>query len=158
MRTILVEPNPKLRTPAKAVAEISDTVKKLSNEMVQIMRQAPGVGLAAVQIGEGRRVIVMEVEKKVYQWANPEVKKASAKLVESEEGCLSVPGFVGPVLRPDKIEYQAIDIETGKKVKGKATGLLARVIQHEIDHLDGILYIDRVSDKSLLKKSESSKI
>jgi len=158
MRTILTEPNPKLRTPAKPVAEISDAIKKLAEEMVQIMRQAPGVGLAANQIGEARRVVVMEVEKKLYQWANPEIKKASAKLVEFEEGCLSYPGYVGPVLRPEKIEYQALNIETGKKIKGKAQGLLARVIQHEIDHLDGILYIDRVADKSLLKKSESSKI
>jgi peptide deformylase len=158
MKQILINPNPKLRTPAKKIAEISSAVIKLATEMTEIMRKAPGIGLAATQIGEDRRVIVMEIEKKLYKWANPQIKKRSAKLVLWEEGCLSVPGLVGPVLRPEKIEYEAIDIETGKKIKGKASGLLARVIQHEIDHLDGILYIDRVADKSLLKKSNESKI
>lgn len=158
MKTILTIPNPKLRIRAKPVPEISQTVKKLALEMVEIMRQASGIGLAANQIGENRRVIVMEIEKKLYKLANPEIKKASGKLVAYDEGCLSVPGFVGPVLRPEKIEYVAVDIETGKKIKGKVSGLLARVIQHEIDHLDGILYIDKITDKSLLKKSEQAKI
>jgi len=150
---ILTLPNPILRTKANE-AQISDALKILAKEMLAEIK-GKGVGLAAPQIGKSIRMFVMDVEKKQYALLNPQVLSIGGSMVEFEEGCLSYPGFVGPVVRPDKISIEAIDIETGKKTKIKASGLLARVIQHEIDHLDGILFIDRVSNPKLLKRSDS---
>ena len=113
-----------------------------------------GVGLAAPQIGKSIRLFVLDVEKKQYALLNPQVLSIGGDMMEYEEGCLSYPGVVGPVVRPEKISISAIDVNNGKKTKIKASGLLARVIQHELDHLDGILFIDRVADPKLLKKQE----
>jgi peptide deformylase len=110
--------------------------------MRRIMREANGVGLAAPQIGVPLRVFVAEVNKKFYAFVNPEIVKTSSEEEYFEEGCLSLPGVYGEVRRPSKIVMTALN-ERGERVKVKAWGLLARVFQHEIDHLNGMLFVDK---------------
>lgn len=139
-----------LRSKAALVGKINADIRELVKKMRKIMREAEGIGLAAPQIGVPLAVFVAEVDKKSYAFVNPEILKVSEEKDELEEGCLSLPGLYGPVERPAKITVVATDL-TGKKVKIKAWGLLARVFQHEIDHLNGILFVDKA------KKVASSK-
>ncbi len=148
VRTILTYPDPFLSTKAARVARMDDDVRKLIDDMFETMYSASGVGLAAPQIGEGRRVIVIDVspvEKEVPPMAlvNPEIV-AHKGMVEASEGCLSVPGVEGVVARPEFVTVKGLN-ELGDAVRFEAGGLLARAIQHEIDHLDGVLFIDRLS-------------
>ena len=121
--------------------EIADLIKK----MREIMKKANGIGLSANQIGLDLNVFVAQAEGKFYSIFNPKITKFSEEILELEEGCLSVPEVFGSVKRPAKIMLEGFD-KNGKKIKIKAWGLLARIFQHETDHLSGKLFIDKASD------------
>jgi len=143
MLKILIYPNDFLRQKTEEVKDFKDPqLQKLILEMVKTMRAEKGIGLAAPQVGSNLRVCIAEVDNNLYILVNPKIKSYSRKKSIFEEGCLSFPGKFFSVERPVKVKIKAKD-PTGKKIKIRADGLLARVLQHEIDHLDGILVIDR---------------
>jgi len=141
-----------LRLKAKPVQVFDKTLQTLIDDMFETMRDAPGVGLAAPQIGESLRVVVVEytdderedARPKKYVLVNPEIVRESEETVTDLEGCLSVPGLAGEVERFEAVTVQAKN-RFGKPIKLKASGWLARIFQHEIDHLNGVLYIDRAT-------------
>ncbi len=146
-----------LRTPASEVVEVDDDLRRLIDDMFETMYEAEGVGLAGPQVGVSRRVIVVDVhddEAKPFALINPRVVEASAATEKGEEGCLSIPGLSAVVERPERVAVEGLDRD-GNPVRVEGDGLLGRCLQHEIDHLDGILFIDRVSPlkrKMLLQK------
>lgn len=146
-----------LRTPASEIVEVDDDLRRLIDDMFETMYEAEGVGLAGPQVGVSRRVIVVDVhddEAKPFALINPRVVEASAATEKGEEGCLSIPGLSAVVERPERVAVEGLDRD-GNPVRVEGDGLLARCLQHEIDHLDGILFIDRVSPlkrKMLLQK------
>lgn len=150
---IITIPNPILRRKAQKVTEFGKEFKTLVDNMIETMRDAPGVGLAAPQIAESLRLIVVEygddedeeAPKKLYVVANPEIVERSEEKVVGIEGCLSVPELVGEVARHERVVIRGQN-KHGQPVKIKAEGWLARIFQHEIDHLDGIVYTD-LTDK-----------
>jgi peptide deformylase len=147
LRPILIYPDPFLLKKAAPVSRVDDRIRELVRDLFETMRAASGVGLAATQIGVGKRVIVVDishVEEELAPLAlvNPEIVESKG-LEEGTEGCLSIPGVEGVVPRAEFILVKAQD-EQGRPVQIPAHGLLARVLQHEIDHLDGILFIDRI--------------
>jgi peptide deformylase len=147
-RNILVYPDPFLARKAAAVTEVDDRVRTLVRDMFETMYAAEGIGLAAPQVGVGKRVIVLDVspvDENVPPVAivNPEIIERKGS-VAGEEGCLSVPGIQGEVCRAETVVVRGLDPE-GKPVHLSAGGILSRALQHEIDHLDGILFIDRIS-------------
>lgn len=145
IRKILTMDKPVLRAKAKKVSRFDAYIEKLVNDMWETLRAAPGVGLAAPQIGESIRVLVAEYEDERVALINPEIIKRSEEEVLGTEGCLSIPGYVGEdVPRAKSITVKARD-PRGKEVRLKAEDWFARILQHEIDHLDGILYIDHIS-------------
>lgn len=150
LRPILTSDRPVLRQRARPVQRIDANIRKLFNDMIDTMRDAPGVGLAAPQIGVSLRVIVVEFEEQLYTVANPEIVWASAETEVADEGCLSIPGLVGKVERPARVRVRAKDAK-GKAMGLVAEGWLARIFQHEIDHLDGILYPDRMAPGERLR-------
>jgi peptide deformylase len=154
IRPILVVGNPVLRQKAKRVSQVQDKpVQRLIDDMIETMRAAPGVGLAAPQVGVPLRLAVIEVDDKVTVLINPEIVKMAGEH-ELDEGCLSVPGFWGQVMRAEKVSVKALD-RSGKEQRIRdAEGLFAQALQHEIDHLDGTLYIDRVESSERLQRSE----
>lgn len=134
-----------LRKPAEAVLDINDPkIAELIKRMKEILIKRQGAGLAANQIGENKRIFIAQLEGKIYVFINPEIIKASSKSVSLEEGCLSVPGIVGLVDRSQKITVNGFN-ELGRPIKIKAKDILARICQHEIDHLFGILFIDKAT-------------
>jgi len=136
--------NPVLREKAKKVNEISAEIKRLILDMKEIVESGPNdIGLAAPQVNKSLCIIVVQPDKneKAMALINPEIKKFSTKKEIMPEGCLSLPNIIVPVERPFKITARAVDTE-GRKIKIRAEGLLARVIQHEVDHLNGILIVD----------------
>src|SRR5919199_1920603 len=135
-----------LRGKAKRVGRIDGYVRRLIDDMFETMRAAPGVGLAAPQVGVPLRVIVVEYENQQFSVVNPEIVKSSGEVTD-EEGCLSAPHWQGPVSRATSLVVKGRDRE-GKEVRIKAEGWLARIFQHEVDHLEGVLFLDRVSDKA----------
>lgn len=143
-------PDPVLRLKAKAIQQIDNSTHELIDNMLETMRAAPGVGLAAPQIGESVRLIVVEYadeekqdqKPKTYVLINPEIVSTSRDVVTDVEACLSVPGLAGEVERFESITLKAKN-RVGKPTKIHAKGWLARIFQHEIDHLNGVLYIDR---------------
>ena len=144
---ILEFPDPRLRTVAKPVAEVDETIKRLIADMFDTMKDAQGIGLAATQIDVHLRVIVMnlgedDIGPRVF--INPEIEPPDESVDPYEEGCLSVPGFYEKVDRPAHVVIRALDGE-GKAFKEEARGLLAVCIQHEIDHLEGKLFVDYLS-------------
>jgi len=144
---ILEFPDPRLRTVAKPVAEVDETIKRLIADMFDTMKDAQGIGLAATQIDVHLRVIVMnlgedDIGPRVF--INPEIEPLDESVGPYEEGCLSVPGFYEKVDRPAHVVIRALDGE-GKAFKEEARGLLAVCIQHEIDHLEGKLFVDYLS-------------
>jgi len=159
---IITEPNTILRNKSKEVDKISTDVKILIDNMIDTLRTKPGVGIAAPQLGINLRIVVIEsrgIEKQndeivdilpLLVLINPTILKYSKERIEMEEGCFSIPNCFGPVDRPKKIKIEALDIK-GKKIYINASGLLSRVIQHETDHLDGILFTDYIKDKSKIK-------
>ena len=141
-----------LHQKAKRVPRVDDSIRKLIDDMVDTMIAAPGVGLAAPQIGVGLRVAVIKTDTNLYTLVNPEMVKAEGEQI-GLEGCLSIPGYVGEVKRYMKVVARALN-RHGKSVKIKGDALLARAIQHEIDHLDGILFTDRLTNIDTLRKVE----
>lgn len=135
--------DPVLRKPAAEVDAVDDGVRKLMRDLVDTMRAAPGVGLAAPQIGISRRVITWQFESEEGALANPVILEREGS-VESEEACLSLPGLAFPVVRAEWVRFEGLD-EAGATVAGEAHGYLARILQHEVDHVDGVLFIDRLA-------------
>ncbi|MFA4844134.1 MAG: peptide deformylase [Candidatus Margulisiibacteriota bacterium] len=148
-RKILKFPNPKLRLKAKPVKKLTPAIVKLIDEMTLIMHLAPGVGLAAPQVGKSLRVIVVDVGPGPIALVNPELLKKSGHQIFTE-GCLSLPGVEAPVERAAEVEVRGLDRD-GQEIVVTAEGLLATVFQHEIDHLDGFVFIDRVKNPATIK-------
>lgn len=150
LRKIVTLPDDVLRRKARKVTDFGADLQELIDDMVETMREAPGVGLAAPQVAVPLRVIVVEfgdeedeeAPAKLYTLVNPEIIRASNEYVVGAEGCLSIPGFVGDVERSEAITVKGLN-RRGKPTRIKAGGWLARIFQHEIDHLDGVLFIDR---------------
>jgi peptide deformylase len=149
---ILTRDNPRLRIKASRVPKVDDGVRKLMDDMVETMVGANGVGLAATQVGVSLRVVVLKVDNQLHQLANPELIRASGEQV-GYEGCLSVPGYIGEVLRAQRVVVKALN-RHGKEVRIKGEDLLARALQHEIDHLDGVLFVDKLTSLDTLKEVE----
>src|SRR5512146_1303548 len=154
LRKIVTLPDAVLRRKARAVTKVDKDLHTLIDDMVETMRQAPGVGLAAPQIGLSERIIVIEyfeheedeekedAPKKVWAVLNPEIVKASEEKLMGVEGCLSIPNLVGEVERHAAVQVKGMN-RHGKPMKIKAEGWLARIFQHEIDHLNGVVFPDR---------------
>jgi len=158
IRTILHFPDPRLRTVAKPVAEVDDTIKALVEDMTETMYDAPGIGLAATQINVHQRVLIIDISPEkndLHVFINPEILEKRGE-EEMEEGCLSVPGIYETVRRADWVRVRAVD-ETGNEFELEINGLLAVCIQHEIDHLDGKVFVDylsRLKQQRIQKKLE----
>ncbi|MBI5033425.1 MAG: peptide deformylase [Chloroflexi bacterium] len=178
LREILTSEHPALRQKAKKVKRVDSSTQKLIDDMFESMRDAHGLGLAAPQIGVGLRVLVIEMPEddtddavealpedkrrvkystEKYALVNPEIIKTEGEQF-GEEGCLSIPGYVGLVRRAMKVTVKGLD-RRGKEVKVKGEGLLARALQHEIDHLDGVLFTDRLEKpEHLLRVTEEGHV
>ena len=144
---ILHFPDARLRNVAKPVAQVDDSVRKLIDDMLETMYEAPGIGLAAIQVNQPRRVIVVDISEERNQplaLVNPEILEKHGE-EQMEEGCLSVPGVYEPVQRAERVRVRALDRDGGA-IEMDADGLLAVCIQHEIDHLDGKLFVDYLSN------------
>ena len=149
VKTILTEPNKLLRQISKLVDKVGKEEQNLMDDMLETMYAAPGIGLAAIQIGIPKRIIVMDISKEEGKkepryFVNPVIKNKNSLKVTYEEGCLSVPDQFAEIDRPSKCEVEYLDYN-GKKQLLKADGLLATCIQHEMDHLEGVLFIDYLS-------------
>ncbi|UCF09505.1 MAG: peptide deformylase [Candidatus Bipolaricaulota bacterium] len=143
-----------LRQRAQPVGDVDDTVRAECARMVEAMIRAGGIGLAAPQLGIAKRIIVLDVEGEFHVVINPEMVELSGEDEESVEGCLSVPGVNAPIVRKTAVHLAGTDLE-GDAVEIRAEGFLARAIQHEMDHLNGVLFVDRLSTarrKSVLKE------
>ena len=154
IKTILTEPNKKLRQVSLPVEKVGKEEQNLMNDMLETMYDAKGIGLAAIQIDVPKRIIVLDIsknenEKKPMFFVNPLIINKDLNLTTYEEGCLSVPNQFAEIDRPSKCEVEYLDYDGNKKLL-KANGLLATCIQHEMDHLEGVLFIDYLSK---LKKS-----
>tara|TARA_B100001059_G_scaffold205004_1_gene214655 strand:+ start:32 stop:556 length:525 start_codon:yes stop_codon:yes gene_type:complete len=154
IRKILIEPDPFLRQKSIDVNEVNDEIRSLMDDMLETMYNAPGIGLAAIQIGVPKNVIVMDLsrgdeKKNPLYFVNPKIINNSVSNATYEEGCLSVPGQFAEISRPDKCKVKYLDYNGKEKILD-VEGLLATCIQHEMDHLKGILFIDYLSK---LKKS-----
>lgn len=144
---ILHFPDPRLRNKAKPVSEVNEQVRKLVDDMFETMYQAPGIGLAAIQVNAPLRVVTIDISEERNQpltMINPQILEREG-VEEMDEGCLSVPGIYEKVKRADRIRFRALDRD-GKAYERDADGLLAVCIQHEIDHLDGKLFVDYLSN------------
>ena len=161
IRKILTIPDPKLREKSSAVKKVDKDIKNLMDDMLSTMYDAPGIGLAAIQIGIPKRVIVMDLskepdKKKPMYFINPEIIWKSNVNSSYEEGCLSIPNQFAKIDRPDKCHIKYLDYN-GHEKEIKAEGLLSTCIQHEIDHLNGVLFIDYLSKlkKNIIMKKLS---
>jgi peptide deformylase len=149
LRHIITLPDPKLRLISKLLERVDDSVRKLLDDMVQTMHEAPGIGLAAIQVAEPLRMLVIDLAKKdeppqPLHFINPEIVWSADDQSVYEEGCLSIPEYYEEVERPASVRARFVDRD-GKQQEILAEGLLATVLQHEIDHLDGVLFIDHIS-------------
>ena len=169
-KNIVIEPDPILRKKSERLEKVDDEIKKLLDDMLETMYAAPGIGLAAVQIGILKRLIVIDISKEKEKknpifLVNPVIISRSSDTSVYEEGCLSLPGHFAEIERPAECKVEYIDYD-GKKKEIKAKGLLSTCIQHEVDHLNGVLFIDYLSKlkkdmivKKLIKhKKELNKI
>ena len=169
-RKILIEPDPILRKKCSPLEKVDDQTRKLMKDMLKTMYEAPGIGLAAIQIGILKRIVVIDISKDEEKKSplfliNPEITFRSKKTSVYEEGCLSLPGQFAEIERPAECHLKYLDFD-GKIKELKAEGLLSTCIQHEVDHLNGILFIDYLSKlkkdmiiKKLIKhKKEINKI
>jgi len=166
---IVTPPNQTLRKRAQKIRRITPDIEQLINDMIETMRVAPGVGLAAPQIDVGLRLIAIEyVEEsedpdapekppKLYIVINPEITRTSKERVIGNEACLSLPGYFGEVERYERVTIKGLN-RHGQDFKLKAKGWLARIFQHEIDHLEGILYIDRATEVWRVEEQEDEEI
>ena len=153
VRTIKGLDDPIVRQKAKKVGKVDAQIRVLIADLIASMRAAPGVGLAAPQVGVPLRVAVVEIEKKLFTLVNPEIVERSKETQTGPEGCLSIPGYWADVERSMKVRVRALD-KSGKRFTTTAEGFLARAFQHELDHLDGVLYIDRLPSLDLLRRVE----
>jgi len=159
LRTIVTLPEPVLRRKARPISKFDDNLQTLIDDMIDTMREAPGVGLAAPQVGISERLIVVEyaeppeggdadeikeVKPKLYVMINPEIVKSSEEKVMGVEGCLSIPGLVGEVERFEMVQLKGLN-RHGQPMKIKAKGWLARIFQHEVDHVNGVVFPDRAT-------------
>jgi len=149
IRQIITAPDTRLRQVSKPVAQVDDGLRALMDDMLETMYEAPGIGLAAIQIGEPLRVIVMDLagedeEPSPRYFVNPEILDPSEDTCVYEEGCLSVPEFYDEVERPAKCRVKYLDYKGNEQLL-EAEGLLATCVQHEMDHLEGVLFIDHLS-------------
>ena len=168
-RRIIIEPDPILRKKSENLEKVDDKLRRLMDDMLNTMYEAPGIGLAAVQIGILKRLIVIDISKNNQKKnplfiVNPKIIFKSKNTSTHEEGCLSLPGHFAEIERPSECHLEYLDYN-GKKKKLKAKGLLSTCIQHEVDHLDGILFIDYLSKlkkdmiiKKLIKQKKRSQI
>jgi len=153
IRQLRVLPDPVLRRKAKRVSTIDSSIQQLIDDMVETMRQARGVGLAAPQIGVSLRVAVLQMPgEEPVTIVNPQIVKRSGER-EVSEACLSVPGYAGEIKRSVSVTVKGWDRQ-GKAVRLKATDLMAQALEHELDHLDGVLYIDHIESQDKLYKVE----
>jgi peptide deformylase len=143
-----------LRQRSKKVRHVDAYIRQLIDDLLDTVHDAHGAGLSAPQIGVPLRVIVTIVEGQEHVVVNPEIVDRSGEDVEAEEGCLSIPGWWGPLKRKERVTVRGLS-RTGKPIKIKSEGWEARAFQHEVDHLDGVLFIDRMDDRSKLHKVES---
>ena len=163
-KQILIIPDPLLRKVSEPVNSVNTEIKNLMDDMLETMYAAPGIGLAAVQIGVLKRIIVIDLSKDSEKKnplfiVNPEITFKSKELISYEEGCLSIPNQFAEVKRPSTCKVNFLDYN-GKKKEINADGLLATCIQHEVDHLDGILFIDHLSKLKkdlIIKKTKKQK-
>ena len=149
IRPILIAPDPRLKAVSTPVETVDAEIRKLAEDMADSMYAADGIGLAAVQIGVAKRVIVMDLDQKDGEknwrvFINPKITWASEEMATFEEGCLSVPEIWDDVERPARVKAEYLDLD-GKKVEIEADGMLATCLQHEMDHLQGVLFIDHFS-------------
>ena len=166
VRKIVIEPDPILRRKSDYISNVDNQLRLLMDDMLDTMYKAPGIGLAAVQIGILKRVVVIDISKEKEKknplcMVNPEITFISKKTSIYEEGCLSLPGHFAEIERPAECHLNYLDYD-GKKKEIKASGLLATCIQHEIDHLNGVLFVDYLSKlkkdmiiKKLIKKKKN---
>jgi peptide deformylase len=165
VKKILTEPNKLLRQISQPVEHVGNEEKKLMDDMLETMYAAPGIGLAAIQVGVPKRIIVMDIsrdetKKEPMYFVNPIIKNKNSEKAKYEEGCLSVPEQFAEIERPSVCEVEYLDYD-GNKQSLKAEGLLATCIQHEMDHLEGILFIDYLSKlkkSMIIKKLSKSKL
>jgi peptide deformylase len=149
LREIIILPDKRLRLKSEPIKRIDATIRKLVNDLFETMYEAPGIGLAAIQVGVPRRVVTMDLSKKEddhkpQTFINPEVIWKSTETSKYEEGCLSIPEFYEEVERPAQVKVKYLDID-GNAQEIEASGLLATCLQHEIDHINGVLFIDYIS-------------
>jgi len=165
LRDILILPDKRLRQVSDPVKKIDASLRKLIEDMFETMYDAPGIGLAAIQIGAPKRVITMDLAKKEEPrnpqgFINPEIVWTSQEKATYEEGCLSIPEYYDDVERPAQVKLKYLDLE-GKPREVEANGLFATCLQHEIDHLNGVLFIDHLSklkrDRVLKKFTKAAK-
>lgn len=141
---IVKEPDPVLRRKAEPVTQVTKRIRRLIKDMLETMYSADGVGLAAPQVGVSERVVVVDIGEGPVALINPEISEASGKEIDVE-GCLSIPGTSGYVERAEEVVVNGLN-ENGRSTRIKAEGLFARALQHEIDHLDGVLFVDHALD------------
>ena len=157
IRGILTAEAPILRERAKKVTQFDASLHRLLDDMLATMRDAPGIGLAANQVGVPLQAAVIELEDKVTELINPQIVRSSGEIIDWE-GCLSIPGFVAEIARAAKVTVKARD-RNGKEFRVKGEELFARALQHEIDHLNGVLYVDYLDTlEDLVRISEHSEI
>ena len=149
IRPLVILPDSKLRLVSEPIKDITDEIRRLAEDMLDTMYDAPGVGLAAIQIGVPVRMVTMDVsksedERQPMVLINPEVTWASEEKRSYEEGCLSIPEYYEEVERPDRVRFRYMNLG-GETVEQDAEGLMATCVQHEIDHLNGVLFIDYLS-------------
>ena len=144
---ILEFPDPRLRKVAEPITEVNDSIRQLCKDMFETMYDAPGIGLAATQVNVHKRLLVCDVSEDQSQplvFINPEIEESSEQLSSYDEGCLSVPGYFEPVERPEKVTIKALN-EQGEAFHMEMDNMLATCVQHEIDHLNGKLFVDYIS-------------
>jgi peptide deformylase len=165
LREIIILPDKRLRLVSEPVKAVDADVRALVNDMFETMYEAPGVGLAAIQVGMPKRIVTADIakkdeEKKPQVFLNPEIVWSSDEKATYEEGCLSIPEYYEEVERPTQVKVRFMDLD-GKTQEVEANGLLATVLQHEIDHLNGVLFIDHISklkrDRVIKKFAKAAK-
>ena len=165
IKPLIILPDPVLRQVSSPIAQVDNAVRKLSDDMLETMYDAPGIGLAAIQVGIPKRMLVIDLhkegeDKQPQIFINPEVLSSSDERSAYEEGCLSIPDYYAEVERPAKVTVKYVDI-SGKERLLETVGLLATCLQHEIDHLNGVLFIDyisRLKREMVIKKFTKAKM
>ena len=165
LKPIIILPDPKLRLVSKTIERVDDDLRRLIDDMIETMHDAPGVGLAAIQVAEPIRLLVIDTAKKdepptPQVFINPEILWSSEQKGTYEEGCLSIPEYYEEVERPTEVKVRYMDLD-GKTHEIEANGFLATVLQHEIDHINGVLFIDHISklkrDRVIKKYTKAAK-